>query len=74
MIKIAVYGKGGIGKSTTVSNVAAALAEMGRCARESIAVSDEQRIDEAFARYQYVINKGDVKQSLRGLRKYRLRW
>lgn len=47
---------------------------MGRCARESIAVSDEQRIDEAFARYQYVINKGDVKQSLRGLRKYRLRW
>lgn len=29
MIKIAVYGKGGIGKSTTVSNVAAALAERG---------------------------------------------
>ena len=29
MIKIAVYGKGGIGKSTTVSNVAAALAEQG---------------------------------------------
>lgn len=29
MIKIAIYGKGGIGKSTTVSNVAAALAESG---------------------------------------------
>lgn len=29
MIKIAVYGKGGIGKSTTVSNVAAVLAERG---------------------------------------------
>lgn len=29
MIKIAVYGKGGIGKSTTVSNVAAALAGQG---------------------------------------------
>lgn len=29
MIKIAVYGKGGIGKSTTVSNIAAALADRG---------------------------------------------
>jgi nitrogenase iron protein NifH len=29
MYKIAVYGKGGIGKSTTVSNVAAALAQSG---------------------------------------------
>ena len=26
MIKLAIYGKGGIGKSTTVSNVSAALA------------------------------------------------
>ena len=29
MIKIAIYGKGGIGKSTTVSNISAALAEKG---------------------------------------------
>lgn len=29
MIKLAVYGKGGIGKSTTVSNISAALADMG---------------------------------------------
>lgn len=29
MIKIAIYGKGGIGKSTTVSNLAAALSERG---------------------------------------------
>ena len=29
MLKIAVYGKGGIGKSTTVSHIAAALAEKG---------------------------------------------
>nr|WP_312983685.1 nitrogenase iron protein NifH [Clostridioides sp.] len=29
MKKIAIYGKGGIGKSTTVSNVAAALSSMG---------------------------------------------
>ncbi|MDF2925156.1 MAG: Nitrogenase [Paenibacillaceae bacterium] len=29
MEKIAIYGKGGIGKSTTVSNVAAAMASMG---------------------------------------------
>ena len=29
MIKIAFYGKGGIGKSTTVSNISAALAQKG---------------------------------------------
>lgn len=29
MIRIAVYGKGGIGKSTTVSNLSAAIAERG---------------------------------------------
>ena len=29
MLKVAVYGKGGIGKSTTVSNLAAALAGRG---------------------------------------------
>lgn len=29
MVKIAVYGKGGIGKSTTVSNISAALAKKG---------------------------------------------
>lgn len=29
MIKIAVYGKGGIGKSTTTSNLSAALSDMG---------------------------------------------
>ena len=29
MRKIAIYGKGGIGKSTTTSNIAAALAVMG---------------------------------------------
>ena len=29
MYRMAVYGKGGIGKSTTVSNVAAALAADG---------------------------------------------
>ena len=29
MIKIAIYGKGGIGKSTTVSNLSAALADRG---------------------------------------------
>jgi len=29
MIKIAIYGKGGIGKSTTLSNISAALAEKG---------------------------------------------
>ena len=30
MKKIAIYGKGGIGKSTTVSNISAALSSTGR--------------------------------------------
>ena len=30
MIKLAIYGKGGIGKSTTVSNIAVALARQGK--------------------------------------------
>ena len=30
MKKVAIYGKGGIGKSTTTQNTVAALAEMGR--------------------------------------------
>ncbi len=30
MKKIAIYGKGGIGKSTTTQNTAAAFAEMGK--------------------------------------------
>lgn len=29
MKRIAIYGKGGIGKSTTVSNLSAALSKMG---------------------------------------------
>ncbi len=29
MLKIAVYGKGGIGKSTTTSNLSAALSDLG---------------------------------------------
>jgi len=29
MRKVAIYGKGGIGKSTTTQNTVAALAEMG---------------------------------------------
>ncbi|HBZ03282.1 MAG TPA: nitrogen fixation protein NifH, partial [Lachnospiraceae bacterium] len=30
MIKIAIYGKGGIGKSTVTSNLSAALASLGK--------------------------------------------
>ena len=34
MLKIAVYGKGGIGKSTTTSNLSAALAKKGYQVKE----------------------------------------
>ena len=47
MIKIAVYGKGGIGKSTTVSNVAEALAEKGmaeKCTQYLICIMKKNRI------------------------------
>ena len=30
MIKVAIYGKGGIGKSTVTSNLSAALASLGK--------------------------------------------
>ena len=30
MLKVAIYGKGGIGKSTVTSNLAAAFAAMGK--------------------------------------------
>jgi nitrogenase iron protein NifH len=30
MLKVAIYGKGGIGKSTVTSNLAAAFANMGK--------------------------------------------
>ena len=30
MLKVAIYGKGGIGKSTITSNLAAAFAAMGK--------------------------------------------
>lgn len=38
MLKVAVYGKGGIGKSTVTSNLAAAFANMGNVSFRSDAI------------------------------------
>ena len=42
MLKIAVYGKGGIGKSTVTSNLAAAFASMGK---KVIQIGCDQKAD-----------------------------
>ena len=43
MRKIAIYGKGGIGKSTTTQNTVAALIEMGR--KVMVVGATEVRLD-----------------------------
>ena len=43
MLKVAIYGKGGIGKSTVTSNLAAAFATMGRKSSRSAVIRRQIR-------------------------------
>ena len=47
MLKVAIYGKGGIGKSTVTSNLAAAFANMGK---RVIQIGCDPKADSAWRR------------------------
>lgn len=50
MLKVAIYGKGGIGKSTVTSNLAAAFATMGKKVIQ-IGCDPKGRFDDESARW-----------------------
>ena len=67
MIKIAVYGKGGIGKSTIVSNLSAALAQQGDGtleARRNLLVRQREQLTARMADMQASLDRLDYKIDL----------
>ena len=71
MIKLAVYGKGGIGKSTCTSNLSAALASLGK---KVIQIGCDPKADSTInlLHGEPVIPVMDYKQAIapRGIKKF----
>ena len=57
MLKIAVYGKGGIGKSTVTSNLAAAFASMGK---KVIQIGWDPKVTVEFSVLKQVVRHRDL--------------
>ena len=60
MLKVAIYGKGGIGKSTVTSNLAAAFATMGK---KVIQIGCDPKADSTNRRNWKILQKKDSEMS-----------
>ena len=61
MLKVAIYGKGGIGKSTVTSNLAAAFATMGK---KVIQIGCDPKADSTMNRRNWkILQKKDSEMS-----------
>ena len=65
MLKVAIYGKGGIGKSTITSNLAAAFAAMGK---KVIQIGCDPKADSTINAWGKTAKTGDELHERRGLR------
>lgn len=66
--KIAIYGKGGIGKSTTTSNLSAALAIMGK---KVMQIGCDPKSDSTKKSYEGKKNSNSLRNDKRKRRRFR---